>query len=385
MKAIVIGAGMAGLSSGIALQQTGCEVSVYEQVPKIRPVGAAISLWSNGVKCLNRLGLGKQIAELGGHLDSMAYLEAKSGTTLTQFSIQPLIDAVGQRPYPVARADLQAMLMQQFGAKDLHLGARLVRLEDDGRQVRAFFEDGRSAIGDLLIGADGTHSLVRQHVLGEKLERRYAGYVNWNGLVPVGADLAPATQWTTWVGEHKRVSVMPVSNQRFYFFFDVPLPKGTTSGKASLQAELRRHFEGWAQPVQALIDRLDPETTNRIEVHDIEPFKTLSKGRVTLVGDAGHSTTPDLGQGGCQAMEDAIVLATALQSHTLSIEDSLRRYQDRRKERVADLVLRARKRCDITHGKDPAATERWYSELKSETGENVLKGIAANILGGPLA
>jgi FAD-dependent urate hydroxylase len=384
MKAIVIGAGMAGLSAGIALRQIGCEVEIYDQVAEMRPVGAAISLWSNGVKCLNRLGLARQIAEIGGHLETMAYLDAHSGATLTGFSIQPLIDAVGQRPYPVARADLQAMLMAAFGPADVHLGARLARLADDGRRVRAHFVDGRSAEGDLLVGADGTHSLVRSVVLGEVLSRRYAGYVNWNGLLPIADDLAPATQWTTYVGESKRVSLMPVAGGRFYFFFDVPLAQGVASDKALLRDELRRHFSGWAAPVLRLIERLDPATTNRVEVHDIEPFHTFAKGRTVLVGDAAHSTTPDLGQGGCQAMEDAIVLATALQTHTLGIEDALRRYQDRRRNRVADLVLKARKRCDITHGKDLEATRRWYAELKAESGSNILNAIAANVQGGPL-
>ncbi len=387
MKVTIIGAGIAGLSCGIALRQIGYEVDIYDQVPEMRPVGAAISLWSNGVKCLNRLGLGRQIARLGGQLETMAYLDAHGGQVLTQFSIQPLIDAVGQRPYPVARADLQAMLLEQFGTADVHLGARLVHLDedDDGRQVHAHFEDGRVATGDLLVGADGTHSGVRAHLLGQRLERRYAGYVNWNGLVPISEDLAPPHQWSTWVGEGKRVSMMPVSGNRFYFFFDVPLPSGVAHDKATMKAVLAQHFAGWAAPVQTLIERLDPATTNRVEVHDIEPFPTLTKGRVVLVGDAGHSTTPDLGQGGCQALEDAIVLATALQTNTIGVEDSLRRYEARRKERVADLVYKARKRCDITHAKDPAATRRWYEELKTESGEGVLAAIAANVLGGPLA
>jgi len=384
LKVIVIGAGMGGMTSAIALQQAGYDVEVFEQVAEMRPVGAAISLWSNGVKCLNRLGLGSQVAALGGIVDRMGYREAKSGGVMTDFSLRPLIERVGQRPYPVARAALQEMLIDAFGREKVRFGAKLVRLTDHEDRVTACFEDGTVATGDLLVAADGTHSITREHVLGHKVERRYAGYVNWNGLVPISDDLGPANSWITYVGDGKRVSMMPIAGDQFYFFFDVPLPKGTSCERGKIPEELRGYFEGWAGPVQNLIARLDPQRTNRLEVHDIEPFTTLARGRVVLVGDAGHSTTPDLGQGGCQAMEDAIVLADVLKSNTVSIEDCLLRFENLRKDRVASLVLKARKRCDITHGLDMALTERWYEELRSESGSNIIDGLVRTIQGGPL-
>ena len=111
----------------------------------------------------------------------------------------------------------------------------------------------------------------------------------------------------------------------------------------------------------------------------------LARGRVALLGDAGHSTTPDIGQGGCAAMEDAVVLAIALQTNSLGVEDALARYQKKRAYRVKDLVLKARKRCDVTHGKEMSVTHSWYEELKSETGDRILAGMRETILGGPLA
>lgn len=132
MNIIIIGAGMGGLSAGIALKRIGCNVQVYEQVQEIKPVGAAISVWSNGVKCLNYLGMEKQVAALGGDMANMAYIDGLTGTTMTQFSLDPLVQQVGQRPYPVSRADLQSMLMHEFGAHDVHLGMKLVNVHDDG-------------------------------------------------------------------------------------------------------------------------------------------------------------------------------------------------------------------------------------------------------------
>ncbi|EXS34795.1 MULTISPECIES: FAD-dependent urate hydroxylase HpxO [Acinetobacter] len=384
MNVVIIGAGMGGLTTGIALKKFGHQVRIFEQTEKILPVGAAISLWSNGVKCLNYLGLTDKIAKLGGQMDDLAYVDGLTGDVMTQFSLLPLIEEVGQRPYPVARADLQNMLMDEFGRNQIYLGKKMVSLEDKADYVEVHFADGSSTQADLLIGADGTHSLTRTYVLGQQLQRRYAGYVNWNGLVEISEDLAPAQQWTTYVGEGKRASLMPVADGKFYFFLDVPLPAGLDNNRDDYKKLLKQYFVDWCQPVQQLIERLDPQKTNRVEIHDIEPFTQFYKGRVVILGDAAHSTTPDIGQGGCQAMEDAIYLARSLQINTLGLEDALRRYQNKRNERANELVLRARKRCDVTHMKDEAVTQAWYEELRREQGGHIMQGIISNIVGNPL-
>ena len=384
MKAIVIGGGIGGMSSAIALEKAGINVEVYEAVQEMKPVGAAISIWPNGVKCLNALGMKAALRELGGNMAFMAYHDGATGVPLTRFSMAPLVQQVGEYPYPVARAELQAMLIDTFGRERVQFGKRVIQVEQTADGVIATFSDNSQATGDFLIAADGTHSVIREYVLEERLERRYAGYVNWNGLVTIDERIAPADQWTTFVGDGKRVSLMPVSGNRFYFFFDVPLPKGLPQDRSTVKADLTGYFQGWAEPVQQLIAAINPDTTNRVEIHDIEPFSRFVKGRVALLGDAAHSTTPDIGQGGCAAMEDAVVLASTLASHSLGIEDALLRYQARRVERVKDLVLKARKRCDVTHARDPAVTAEWYQSLKNETGERVLAGMCETIEGGPL-
>ncbi|MBJ2064954.1 FAD-dependent urate hydroxylase HpxO [Serratia odorifera] len=385
MKAIIIGGGIGGLCTAIALKRIGINAEVFEAVKQIKPVGAAISIWPNGVKCLNYLGMKEPLRQLGGPMQYMAYQEYLHGQTLTRFSLDPLVTSVGERPYPVARAELQAMLLATYGDDRVQFGKRVSGVEETPDGVSAWFDDGSQAHGDFLIAADGTHSVIRPYVLGHQVERRYAGYVNWNGLVTIDETIAPANQWTTFVGEGKRASLMPVAGNRFYFFFDVPLPIGLPEDRTTARADLQRYFSGWAEPVQKLIAAIDPATTNRIEIHDIEPFERLVRGRVALLGDAGHSTTPDIGQGGCAAMEDAVVLAIALQTNSLGVEDALLRYQEKRSYRVKDLVLKARKRCDVTHGKEMAVTRDWYEELKTETGDRILSGMKETILGGPLA
>ena len=300
MKAIVIGAGIGGLSAAVALKQSGIDCDVYEAVKEIKPVGAAISVWPNGVKCMAHLGMGDIMETFGGPLRRMAYRDFRSGENMTQFSLAPLIERTGSRPCPVSRAELQREMLDFWGRERVQFGKRVTRCEENADGVTVWFTDGSSASGDLLIAADGS-----------------------------------------------------------------------------------RYFAGWAPPVQKLIAALDPQTTNRIEIHDIEPFSRLVRGRVALLGDAGHSTTPDIGQGGCAAMEDAVVLGAVFRQ-TRDIDAALREYEAQRCDRVRDLVLKARKRCDITHGKDMQLTEAWYQELREETGERIINGMCDTILSGPL-
>jgi len=388
MKAIVIGAGIGGLSAAVALKNAGIECEVYEAVKEIKPVGAAISIWPNGVKCMAHLGMGEMMETYGGQMHFIAYKDYQQGDTLTQFSLAPLIERTGSRPCPVSRAELQREMLDFWGRDAVQFGKRVIRAEENADGVSVWFSDGSCAQGDFLIAADGSHSTLRPYVLGYTPERRYAGYVNWNGLVEIDESIAPAEYWTTFVGESKRVSLMPVSGGRFYFFFDVPLPLGLPEDRSTLRTDLTRYFSGWAPQVQKLINLLDPETTNRIEIHDIEPFDRLVRGRVALLGDSGHSTTPDIGQGGCAAMEDAVVLGDLFRNHpSLTSQDIaplLQQYQTLRCDRVRDLVLKARKRCDITHGKDMALTQAWYQELKEETGERIINGLCDTIQSGPL-
>lgn len=384
MKVIIIGAGIGGTSAGIALRKLGHDVEIYEQVTVNKPVGAALSLWSNGVKVLNWLGVGEQVAALGGLMDDMAYHDGRTGETMCRFSLAPVTEQSGQRPYPVARADLQAMLIQTFG-DGIHFGRKMVSLADDGHAVTATFADGSTATGDLLIGADGARSITREYVTGGGIERSYVGYTNYNGLVPADERIGPVNQWTTFVADGKRVAVMPVAGDRFYFFCDVPQPAGLPYDRSEGKQPLLDAFAGWAPGVQALLDSIDPAVSlNRVEIWDIEPFHTWARGRVAILGDAAHNTSPDIGQGACSALEDTFVLAITLSANTVGVQDSLLRYQKTRSERAAELVLRARKRGAETHAYDPELTRTWYDTLRQEDGSTIIRGILGNIVDSPI-
>ncbi len=382
LKAIIIGAGIGGLTTGIALKRAGYQIEVYDRVKELRPVGAGISLWSNGVKVMNWLGLGDEIQKIGGEMNRMTYL-SKENELLNDIDLLPLIDQVGQRPYPVSRSELQSMLLEQLGKEHVTLETKCIGAKEENNQVTAIFEDGSTATGDILIAADGVRSVLRNYVTQQKPKPRYADYVNWNGLVDASPELADKHSWVIYVGDGKRASMMPVGGDRFYYFFGVPMEKGTVVEPQDRRDELAKLFQGWPEPVQNLIQKLNPLETNRLEIHDLDPLEKLARGRVVLVGDAGHATTPTLGQGGCQAMEDAEILCRYLVTTNISVEDALQRYESARKERTARLVLKARQRADTIYGKEMELTQQWYESLKEEEEEDVTNAIAKIILGGP--
>ncbi len=384
LNVIIIGAGIGGLTTGIALAQLGYKVSIYDRVQILKPVGAGISLWSNGVKVLNALGLGQEIAAIGGTMTQMQY-RWKSGQLLNDIPLLPLVEKVGQCPYPVARGDLQEMLFRACAALcEIHLGHECIAVTQEDAQVQATFQNGLVTTGDVLIAADGVRSRLRTYVLGTELSPQYAGYVNWNGLVDWSPELVPLNNWVIYVGDHKRASLMPVANSRCYFFFDVPLNAGTQSSPEAFRAELTHYFQGWADPVQKLIQQLNPEKTARLDIRDVGPVDRLVRSRVALLGDAGHTTCPDLGQGGCQALEDAWMIARCLeQCH--SVEAALSDYQSKRLDRVNNIVNKARNRAEVIHGKNPEATEAWYQQLARESAGDVRDAIGKIILEGVLA
>jgi FAD-dependent urate hydroxylase len=380
LDVIVVGAGIGGLSAAIALARTGQRVRVLDQVRELGPVGAGISLWSNGVKVLDAFGLGPAVAAVGGQMKRMGYRDSR-GDPLCDFSLAPLVERVGEHPYPVRRADLQDLLVGALDQGTVRTGARCIGIDDVGDRVVVHLEGGEQLEGDLVVAADGTHSRLRPHVIGHETERVYVGYHNWNGIVADDAALGDPTTWMMHVGDGRRVSTMPVRDGQ-YFFFDVPLDDPVVSGRPPQEA-LRDHFAGWDERVHRLIDAIDPTGVANVAIHSHAPIDRFARGGVALLGDAAHTSAPDLGQGGCLAMEDALVLANFLSTTNLGVADALDRYSAERVPRAADILRRATVRARLSHAHDPAKTAEWYAELQDNDGAAIIDGICQSILSGP--
>ncbi|WP_296251681.1 FAD-dependent urate hydroxylase HpxO [Pseudomonas sp. UBA4194] len=382
LNIIIAGAGMGGLCAATALRQAGHQVRVYERAPELAPIGAAISVWPNGVKVLDALGVGAQVEAVGGWMQHMSYSD-HTGKRLTRFDLAPLYTHAKRRAFPIARSELQRILLAAVGEQNVTLGVSCEGYVEESDAVTVRLSTGESVEADLLVAANGTHSALRSAVAGQAIEREYCGYVNWNGRIDADPQLAALDEWTQYVGEHKRVSLMPMGNGQLYFFFDVPLPAGTANVREDYRIELQQHFRGWAPPVQRLIERLDPAAIARVEIHDTQRVPRLVSSRVALLGDAAHAMTPNIGQGGCQAMEDAWVLAQCL-GQGEGVAAALKAYEAAREDRVASLVAKARKRAAVIHGENEVETARWYADLAGADGRDILDGLIKTDAGGPL-
>ena len=231
------------------------------------------------------------------------------------------------------RADLLSMLMGEVDPAHLHTDRHCTGFVSDSTGVTAQFARAESARGDLLIGADGLHSIVRAHLFGTA-PPRYAGYTAWRSVVDFR--LTPLVASESW-GRGRRFGIVPLDERRVYWFATDNAPEHEHDPNESARVRLRRMFRGWHAPIEALIDASDESDVLRNDIYDRDPLARWTEGRVTLLGDAAHPMTPNLGQGACQAIEDAVVLAASL-AMSPSIDAALRGYEARRIPRTSLMV-----------------------------------------------
>jgi FAD-dependent urate hydroxylase len=319
-------------------------------------------MWPNGGRALNAIDLGTAVERVSPELTAVD-LRGTDGELLSRVDMEALVRKVDQRPYPLARVDLLAVLLDAFGDEHVHLGAECVDVSQSAAGVTATFADGRRAEGELVVGADGLRSAVRRHVVGHDGHFNFLSAA-WEGLVPSQPPISDPNTFTFWIGPDRREALMPVANDRMYAFFDFPPDESHGLEGGDVRDRLARDYRGWCEPVQEAIARLDPATTLPVRYFDLEPLHTFVNGRVVLLGDAAHATTPTLGQGAAQASEDALVLAACL-SEEASLSEAVQRYDRERRARTQQIVLAARAQTKRIIGDDPAATAAWHEELRN--------------------
>ncbi|NKZ02365.1 FAD-dependent monooxygenase [Actinomadura latina] len=331
--AIVVGGGIGGLATAAALSDRGWRVEVMERAPGFREVGAGLSVWSNGVRALDALGIGEQV-RAQAMTETQAGIRDSSGRWLSRTDTEE----VDRRYGPLVmlhRAHLLAVLHEAVSGIALRTGVTVTGVRAAGRQVEVVHEAGADR-ADLVVGADGIRSAVRRSLWPQAPEPRYVGYTAWRLLVDPGARLdAGGESW----GRGERMGLVPLPGGRIYMFGVANTPAGERSPDGEL-AELRRRFAGWHDPIPALLDRADENAVLRTDLYELPPLKSFVSGRVALLGDAAHAMTPNLGQGACQALEDAVTLAAVLDRHP-TVEAALAAYDRERRPRSQMIARRS--------------------------------------------
>lgn len=318
----IIGGGIGGLSTALALQHFGFRSQVFEQAPALHDVGAAIAIWPNALRILERLNLSEKVLDTAGVMKEIRWLD-QNGWLINSVLI----------PESVAlhRADLQNILLHTLDPSSIHLGHQLIDQKQNGDKMIATFANGRSIEADFLIGADGIHSRVRaQHINdGEPIDR---GYTIWRGISATIPSAIPPATAIEFHGRGKRFGIGPVGPGRIGWW---------ASANGAPTDDLSRLFAGWYPPVLKLIEATPPSSIIQNRALDRLSNKNWGHGRMTLLGDAIHPTTPNLGQGGCLAIEDAFVLARCFEKYDAS-EAALRNYERSRYKRTSALTKYSR-------------------------------------------
>ncbi|MEM1122060.1 MAG: FAD-dependent monooxygenase [Bacteroidota bacterium] len=315
MKFLISGGGICGLTMAIILQKQGHEEAVYEAAPKIKAVGAGLVLSTNAIKALQSMGISKQILAQANLLDHFD-IRLANGSKLMETNARKLrekYDAIGNTT--IHRAELHQVLLELLAEKvKFFTNKRTVETLQDAKGVTLKFTDGTTAEGDFLLACDGINSPTRRQLLPQS-SPRYAGYTCWRAVIqyPEGAfKTKEATE--TW-GKNGRFGVVPLINNRIYWFACINTPKVRDKKmKAYTVADLKAAFNNYHQPIPQILALTKDKDLLWNDIEDIKPIAQFAFERILLAGDAAHATTPNMGQGACQAMEDAAILYQLLKS-----------------------------------------------------------------------
>lgn len=349
MNYTILGGGIAGLTAAIALKKIGITAIVFESAADIRPVGAGLLLAANAVKAYEHLGIADKIVRRGRALPEFRVLD-QAGRTLAGADARRISQRYGLHNFAIHRAELHDALLGELDPAQVRTGHKATGLLElpDGR-LSLQFADGSAHATDCLIVADGIHSAIRSQ-LAPDAATRYAGYTCWRAVIDdPGLSLSAATE--TW-GKHGRFGIVPLAGGKIYCFACINAPQNDPRMAAMRVAELKKIFSGYHAPIPAILEQWRDDQLIWNDLADLKPLDRFAYGRVVLIGDAAHATTPNLGQGACQAIEDAVILAEMLKKHS-DPEQAFRAYEQKRLPRTRFIVETSRRMGAIAQWQNP--------------------------------
>lgn len=344
MRVLIAGAGIGGLTAALAALRLGHEVEVYEQASELKEVGAGVQLSANGTRVLYALGVGEELKSLSCEASGKEIRLWNTGETWKLFDLGKVsIERYGFPYFTVYRPDLLDVLaraVRRLKADAIHLGRKCVGFTQTDGEVRLDLEEGTTATGDALIGADGVHSPIRQTLFGAD-KPQFSGIIAWRGIIPM--ERLPARMerrvGVNWVGPGGHVVHYPLRGGAVLNFVgalertDWQIESWSARGTTE---ELAADYRGWHEDIQTLIRNIPVPHKWALMVRPPMPRWTV--GRVTLLGDACHSMVPFLAQGAVMAMEDGLILARALTELDGDVASRLAHYEEARRERTRRAV-----------------------------------------------
>jgi FAD-dependent urate hydroxylase len=335
LRILVVGAGVSGISVARGLLRDGHDVTVFDQRSNVQAGGGAVTTWSNGETVLRQLGVDMSGA---GQLLSGVRVMTSTGRPLATLDVTAMVDRLGAPVRMVPRRDLLERLLEGFPTDRIRCNARAVGVVTRPNGVRVEFEDGSSAEGDVLIGADGLHSVVRDVVGGQDAEP--TGWCSWQGLVTL-PDFANDHVAMIIIGEHGNTGLWPAGGSDLQWWFDLPWSYDFVRPQRPIEV-IRSNFTGWSDSVDRVLATLtDDDLASSPFPHFRHPIPRPGKGAVTLLGDAAHTMPPTLAQGTNQALLDTMVLCKALSDlrkrrngGSGDVSRALRWYENTRRRKV---------------------------------------------------
>jgi len=352
MRAIIIGAGIGGLTTAIALKQQGIEYDVYEAAPELKEIGAGIWVPTNAMNVFERLQIAAKVRDNGKLMEKISVGNAQ-GRIFQTVTAAEVIPIFGNGTTTIHRGKLQALLRDELDPALVHTRKRFVRFEETSSQVTAYFEDGTSVTGDVLLGADGLRSAVRRQLFGE-MPLRYSGQTCWRAAthfrLPEHLSTEMRELWGK--GNGLRFAYSQMTDEQVYFYCTVASAAGGKDVPGELKRTLQEQYAMFGPLAHEIIESAEESQIIRTDLYDLKPMPEWVKGKVALLGDAAHATTPNLGQGGAQAVEDGYVLGLCL-TQSSDVEHALRQYQSVRYDKAVEIVNRSWQYGKISNLKSP--------------------------------